>query len=124
MKIGFIGLGTMGRPMALNLLRAGHAMRVYNRTPSKMEPLVAEGAAAAESCADAAQGSQVVITMLPDSPDVREAVLGESGALEGCAQSTIIIDMSTISPAVTCEIAAECVMCGVDFIDAPVTGGE
>lgn len=123
-KIGFIGLGTMGRPMALNLIKAGFTVRVFNRTPAKMKPLITAGAERAASCADAAAGSDVVITMLADSEDVREVVLAPNGALSGCAESTAIIDMSTISPAVAIEIAEQCQARGVEFLDAPVTGGE
>lgn len=122
--IGFIGLGTMGRPMALNLLKAGYAVRVFNRTASKMEALIAAGAGRAQSYADAADGSDVLITMLSDSDDVREVVLGAGGALAGCAKGTVIIDMSTISPGVAREIGEACSVGGVGFLDAPVTGGE
>lgn len=122
--IGFIGLGTMGRPMALNLLRAGYRLRVFNRTHSKMEELVSEGAAACKSYEDAAHGADVVITMLSNPPVVREVILGEQGALKGCSPDTIIIDMSTISPSVAVEISEECKSAGVRFLDAPVSGGE
>ena len=122
--LGFVGLGTMGRAMALNLLAAGYDLQVYNRTRSRMDPLVREGARAASSCQDAAAGSDVVITMLSDSPVVREVVLGEGGVLSGCGRGTIIVDMSTISPSVTREIARECDKRGVVFLDAPVSGGE
>lgn len=122
--IGFIGLGTMGRPMALNLLKAGHTVRVYNRTESKMQPLVAAGAEAASSYRGAALGASVLITMLSDTPDVREVILGPDGALAGCAQGAVIVDMSTISPSVAVEIAGACRDRGVEFVDAPVTGGE
>ena len=123
-KIGFIGLGTMGRPMALNLLKAGYSVRVFNRTASKMDPLIAAGAERSRSYADAADGRDVLITMLSDSDDVREVVLGPEGALSGCAKGTLIIDMSTISPGVVREIAETCRARGVEFLDAPVTGGE
>jgi len=123
-RIGFIGLGTMGRPMALNLLKAGHSVRVFNRTRSKMEPLLAAGAQAAHSYANAAQRADVVITMLSDSPDVRKVVLGPSGALDGCGPGSVIVDMSTISPSAAVEIAQACRERGVEFLDAPVTGGE
>jgi len=123
-KIGFIGLGTMGRPMALNALRAGYAVRVYNRTESKMEALMAAGAEGASSYKDAAVGAGMIITMLSDSPDVREVILGPNGALSGCAQGSVIVDMSTISPSVAVEIAETCRGRGVEFLDAPVTGGE
>jgi len=122
--IGFIGLGTMGRPMALNLLRAGYRIRVFNRTPEKAAALVAEGAVLAGSCADAARGADIVITMLSDSPVVRESILGENGALVGCRSGATIVDMSTISPAVTIQIEEACHIAGVQFLDAPVSGGE
>ena len=124
MKIGFVGLGTMGRPMALNLLKAGHELRVYNRTREKMTSLVAEGAQAASSYADAARECEVVVTVLSDSPVVREVVLEDSGILGACTRGTIIVDMSTMSPAVTTEIARECKKVGVELVDAPVSGGE
>lgn len=122
--IGFIGLGTMGRPMALNLLRAGYELRIYNRTESKAAALVPDGAVACESCEDAARGASVVITMLSDSPVVKEAILGELGALKGSSAGSVFIDMSTISPTMAIEIAQECKSAGVEFLDAPVSGGE
>ena len=122
--IGFIGLGTMGRPMALNLIKAGYKLRVFNRTMSKSEELIALGAHACESCEEAARGSSIVITMLSDSPVVKEAVLGETGALKGCSAGTVIVDMSTIAPSVAADIAKQCKSASVDFIDAPVSGGE
>lgn len=123
-RIGFIGLGTMGRPMALNLLKAGHTVRVFNRTESKMASLVGAGAEAASSYADAAAGASVVITMLSDSPDVRAVILGEGGVLDGCAGGSVVVDMSTISPRVAMDIEEECAQRDVEFLDAPVTGGE
>ena len=122
--IGFIGMGTMGRPMALNLIKAGYKLRVFNRTMSKAEELIALGAHACESCQEAAHGASVVITMLSDSPVVKEAILGEHGALKGCSPGTVIVDMSTISPSVAADIAKHCKNAGFDFIDAPVSGGE
>ncbi len=123
-KIGFIGLGTMGKPMALNLLKAGHIVRVYNRTKSRMEPLVAAGAQATDTCRDAASDSDVVISIVSDSADVREVILGSTGAVSGAKKGAIIIDMSTISPSVAVEIGDSCKMRGFEFLDAPVTGGE
>ena len=123
-KIGFIGLGTMGRPMALNLLKAGYCVRVFNRTASKMEPLVAAGAERACSYADTAEGSDILITMLSDSDDVREVILGSGGTLSAMTKGATMVDMSTISPAVAMEIADACRARGVEFLDAPVTGGE
>ena len=123
-RIGFVGLGTMGRPMALNLAQAGYDLRVYNRTRARMDPLVEEGARAASSYRDAADGAEVVIAMLSDSPVVRDVILGENGVLSGCAPGTIIVDMSTISPSVSREIAQQCEGRQVQFVDAPVSGGE
>ena len=122
--IGFIGAGTMGRPMALNLLKAGHSIKAYNRTKAKLEPLLEAGATAADSCSDAAVGADIVITMVSDSPDVQEVILGDAGALWGCGKGSIIVDMSTISPTVAVEISEACKQRGVEFLDAPVTGGE
>ncbi|MGI6296459.1 MAG: NAD(P)-dependent oxidoreductase [Armatimonadota bacterium] len=123
-NIGFIGLGAMGKPMALNLLKAGHTLRVYNRTKSKMEPLVAAGALATDTCSEAAAGADVVISIVSDSADAREVILGSSGALAGAKKGAIIVDMSTISPSVAMEIGDSCKMRGFEFLDAPVTGGE
>jgi 3-hydroxyisobutyrate dehydrogenase len=123
-RIGFIGLGAMGRPMALNLLEAGYTVRVFNRTLSKMEPLLAAGAQGADSCADAARGADVIITIVSDSPDVKEVILGPNGALSACGRGAVVVDMSTISPVVAIEIAGACRARGIEFLDAPVTGGE
>jgi len=123
-KIGFIGLGTMGRPMVMNLLKAGYPVRVFNRTRARMEPLVVAGAEPAGSYADVADGVDVLITMLSDSDDVREVILGPGGALGALASGSIIVDMSTISPAVAIEISEACRAQAVEFLDAPVTGGE
>lgn len=123
-RVGFVGLGTMGRPMALNLLKAGRSVRVFNRTRSRMEPLIAAGAEGADSPADAARGADVVVTIVSDSPDVKEVIMGADGVLSGCREGTVIIDMSTISPAVAVEIGQACRERGVQFLDAPVTGGE
>lgn len=123
-RIGFIGLGVMGRPMATNLLKAGYPLTVWNRTRSKMEPLVEMGAAAGESPKDVAEKSDVVITMVADSPDVEEVILGPSGVIEGAHSGLIVIDMSTISPAVTRKIAEKLKEKGVEMLDAPVSGGD
>jgi len=123
-RIGFVGLGTMGSPMASNLLKAGYVVRVFNRTQSKMDLLVAAGAEAGSSYADVAKDADVVVTMVSDSPDVRQVVLGQGGVLSGCRKGAVIVDMSTISPAVAVEVADACAERGVDFLDAPVTGGE
>ncbi len=123
-RIGFIGLGVMGRPMARNLLKAGFPLVVHSRTAATVDEIVAAGAAAASSPADVASRSDVVITMLPDSPDVRLVLAGPRGVFEQLRPGTIVIDMSTISPAVTRELAAEAKRRGGAMLDAPVSGGE
>lgn len=123
-RIGFIGLGRMGKPMATNLLRAGYKLIVWNRTRSKMEDLVKAGAEAADSPKDLAARSDVVITMVPDTPDVIEVILGEDGVIHGVREGMIIIDMSTISPTAAKQIAEVLKESGVKFLDAPVTGGQ
>jgi 2-hydroxy-3-oxopropionate reductase len=123
-KIGFIGLGIMGRPMARNLLKAGHKLVVYDLFPASIQELVAAGAVAAVSAKEAAQRSDVIITMLPDGPDVEKAVLAKGGVLEGTRPGSVIVDMSSISPLVSQRVGKACVERGVDFLDAPVSGGE
>jgi 2-hydroxy-3-oxopropionate reductase len=123
-KVGFIGLGIMGKPMSKNLLKAGHALVVHSRSPGPVEELVAAGATAAASPRDVAQAVDVIITMLPDSPDVRQVVLGTNGVIEGARPGAVVVDMSSIAPAVSREIAARLAEKGVDFLDAPVSGGE
>lgn len=123
-RVGFVGLGTMGRPMAINLARSGFALKVYNRTRERTKDVVEAGAEAVESAREAAEGADLVVTMLSDSPVVREVVLGSGGVLEGCRSGAIIADMSTISPDVAIDIARECSRRDVSFLDAPVTGGE
>ncbi|MCG2768356.1 MAG: 2-hydroxy-3-oxopropionate reductase [Chloroflexota bacterium] len=122
--IGFIGLGIMGAPMAAHLLRAGHDMLVYNRTPSKMEPLIALGAKAGKSCRDVAERSDVVISMVPDSPDVEKVYLGEKGVLEGVKPGMLLIDMSTISPVTAVIVSEAAAKKGCQMLDAPVSGGD
>jgi len=123
--IGFVGLGIMGAPMATHLLRAGHSMVVYNRTPAKMEPLVALGAKAGKSCRDVAQRSDVVISMVPDSADVEKVYLGEKGVLAGVKPGMLLIDMSTISPVTAVKVAeAAAAKKGCQMLDAPVSGGD
>ena len=124
MRIGFIGLGIMGKPMAKNLLKAGHSLTVFDIAAKNMDELVAAGASAAVSCREVAEKSELVITMLPNSPHVRAAVLGENGVLEGAASGMILIDMSSIAPGASQEIEAACREKGVRMIDAPVSGGE
>jgi 2-hydroxy-3-oxopropionate reductase len=122
--IGFVGLGIMGRPMLRNLLKAGHTVIAYGRNPEKVNAAVADGAQAATSNADVGARAPIVITMLPDGPEVEEVVLGANGILSGARSGSLIIDMSSISPLVSQKIAAACAAKGVDFVDAPVSGGE
>lgn len=124
MKIGFIGLGIMGRPMAKNLLKAGHELVVYDVAPAGVDDLTAAGAGAATSSKEVAQQCGLIITMLPNSPHVKAAVMGENGVLEGVRPGTILVDMSSIAPLASREICAACAKKGVRMIDAPVSGGE
>ena len=123
-KIGFIGLGIMGRPMALNLLKAGYSLKVHDINPAPVAELVKAGAEEAASCKETASGCDVLITMLPNSPDVKKAMLGPDGALEGAAAGTIYVDMSSIAPLAAQEVSAACAEKGVVMLDAPVSGGE
>jgi 2-hydroxy-3-oxopropionate reductase len=123
-RIGFIGLGLMGQPMALNLLKAGYPVVVYNRSRPAMDALAEAGATLADSPTAIAQQSDVVITMLPDSPDVETAVLGSEGAIAGMRSGTMLIDMSTIAPAIARKMYDALKMKGVEALDAPVSGGD
>jgi 2-hydroxy-3-oxopropionate reductase len=123
-RIGFIGLGVMGRPMAEHLVRAGHQVTVHNRSQGPVRALVEAGAKAASSAAEAADGAEVVITMVPDSPDVEAVVLGEHGVLETARRGLLLIDMSTIRPDTAREVAEAAAARGVRFLDAPVSGGQ
>ena len=120
--VGFIGLGIMGKPMAENLIEAGYDLVAYNRTREKAEEL--EGATVAESPREVAEQSDIVITMLPDSPQVEEVLAGEAGVLEGVKEGALIVDMSTISPVVTEELAEKAGEKGASMLDAPVSGGD
>jgi 2-hydroxy-3-oxopropionate reductase len=124
-KVGFIGLGIMGRPMAKNLIDAGHELILYNRTTEKAEELAGEGGAeVGASPGEVAAQSDVTITMLPDSPQVEEVVAGEGGVLEGIQQGSLLVDMSTISPVVTEELSEKARERGASMLDAPVSGGD
>ena len=123
MKIGFIGLGIMGRPMAKNLIKAGYSLTVYDKY-APADDLAALGAVVGSSNKDVAAKSEVIITMLPNSPHVKEAVLGKDGVLEGAKAGTILVDMSSIAPGASQEICAEVQKKGIAMIDAPVSGGE
>jgi len=124
MKIGFIGLGIMGKPMAKNLLKAGYSLVVNDINKEAVAEVVASGATEAASAKEVAQQSDVVITMLPNSPHVQTVVLGEGGVIEGAKEGLIVVDMSSISPIVSREVAAELAKKGVVMLDAPVSGGE
>jgi 2-hydroxy-3-oxopropionate reductase len=123
-KIAFIGLGIMGKPMSRNLLKAGHSVAVYDVSPAPISELVTSGAKAAASSRDAASQGDIIITMLPDGPEVEAAVLGPGGVLEGASKGSVVVDMSSISPVVAQKVGAACAAKGVEFLDAPVSGGE
>ncbi len=123
-KIGFIGLGIMGKPMSRNLLKAGYELTVYNTSEAAVREIAACGAKPAANASEVAQNSDVVITMVPNSPQVKQAVLGKNGVLEGARPGTIIVDMSSINPIASREICAEAEKHGCEMIDAPVSGGE
>lgn len=124
MKIGFVGLGIMGRPMAKNLVKAGHEVTVFDFNEEAVKDLVACGAKSAASGKDLAGDVEVVITMVPNSPHVRAAVLGANGIAEGAKKGLTLIDMSSIDPTESKAIAAECEKFGINMLDAPVSGGE
>lgn len=121
MNIGFVGLGIMGRPMALNLIKGGHTLTVWARRPESMEPLLEAGAKSAASPADAARGNELVISMVADAPDVAEVM---RSVASGAERGLVAVDMSTIAPAAARRIGEDLAAAGVDFLDAPVSGGE
>jgi 2-hydroxy-3-oxopropionate reductase len=123
-SVGFIGLGIMGGPMAGNLLRAGYPLIVHNRTRAKEEELVSAGAAAADSPREVASQCDVLITMLPDSPDVEQVYFGEDGVIAGASSGQLLIDMSSIAPAVARAVFDAAREVGADALDAPVSGGD
>lgn len=123
MKIGFIGLGAMGRPMSKNLLKAGHEVHVYDIVPAAVEELVGCGAIAEACNKDVAAATDIVITMLPNSPHVKAAVTGEDGVLAGAHEGSILLEMSSIAPLATKEIGKLCEAAGVPMLEAPVSGG-
>jgi 2-hydroxy-3-oxopropionate reductase len=124
MKIGFIGLGIMGKPMSKNLLKAGYELVVLDKNQKAVEELVAAGASFAATPKEVAEQVDIVITMLPNSPHVKEVVLGENGVIEGAKQGSIVVDMSSIAPLVSRELAEKLAEKGIEMIDAPVSGGE
>ena len=122
-RLGFIGLGTMGRPMALNLMRGGHGMSVYARRPAATRSLVDHGATACPTPAKVAERSDVVFTMLTGTSDVEQVVLGDDGVIQGARRAALVVDMSTIDPTATQAIARTLAAEGVAMLDAPVSGG-
>ncbi|HQP07591.1 MAG TPA: NAD(P)-binding domain-containing protein, partial [Anaerolineaceae bacterium] len=124
MRIGYIGLGIMGKSMARNILKKGFDLVVYNRSQAAVQELVGEGAAAAGSPAEVASQVEVVFTNLPDSPDVEKVVLGENGIIHGAHPGLIFVDNSTIKPATARKIAGRLAEVGVQSLDAPVSGGD
>src|SRR5581483_3867582 len=123
-RIGLIGLGIMGKPMGKNLIQAGFPLTVWNRTRSRANDLETLGARVANSPREVAENSDIIITMVSDSPDVQEVILGENGVIHGVREGSVVVDMSTISPQVTREIAQALKEKKVDMLDAPVSGGE
>lgn len=123
-KIGFIGLGIMGKPMSKNLLKAGYELVVYDVNQPNIDEVVAAGAEAGLSCKDVASRTEVIITMLPNSPHVKDVVLGDGGVIEAAKAGSIVIDMSSIAPLVSREVGEKLAEKGIRFMDAPVSGGE
>ncbi len=123
-RVGFVGLGVMGRPMALNLVAAGHALTVFDLDPAAVDALVAAGAKAAPTAREAASGQEVVVTMLPASRHVEAAYLGTDGVIAGLGPGMVAIDMSTIDPGTTRRVAAEVSRAGAEMLDAPVSGSS
>ncbi|MCA9431301.1 MAG: NAD(P)-binding domain-containing protein, partial [Candidatus Omnitrophica bacterium] len=123
-KVGFIGMGIMGLPMARNLMKAGFEVTVHSRTMSKCDELVKEGAKKAETPSEAARGMDATVTIVTDTPDVEAVILGENGVIESAEEGSVVIDMSTISPSVTVEIAKALKEKRIGMVDAPVSGGD
>lgn len=122
--IGFVGLGIMGRPMVKNLIKAGYSVIVYDIVAAAVEEMVSEGASQSPSAAEVAKEVNTVITMVPDSADSEAAIMGTGGVLEGAVSGSTVIDMSSIAPGVSQRIGSACENVGVNFLDAPVSGGE
>ncbi|CAN5631712.1 MAG: 2-hydroxy-3-oxopropionate reductase [Rubrobacteraceae bacterium] len=123
-RIGFVGLGIMGGPMAKNLMEADYELVLYNRTKEKAEEIAGDGATVADSPREVAENSDIIITMLPDSPQVEVILAGEGGVLEGLGEGSLVVDMSTISPVVTKVLAEKVEERGASMLDAPVSGGD
>lgn len=124
MKIGFIGLGIMGKPMSKNLLKAGYELVVCDVVKSAVDEVVAAGAKAAATPKAVAEQADIIITMLPNSPHVKQVVLGENGVIEGAQKGAVLVDMSSIAPLVSREVAGKLAEKGIEMLDAPVSGGE
>ncbi|MGD0963218.1 MAG: 2-hydroxy-3-oxopropionate reductase [Candidatus Acidiferrales bacterium] len=123
-KIGFVGLGIMGKPMSKNLIKAGHQLVVYDIVAKPLEELKQAGAEIGTSPSDVASKANIIITMLPNSPHVKQAILGEKGVAEGAKPGALVVDMSSIAPLVARDVGAELAKKGVRMLDAPVSGGE
>lgn len=123
-KIGFVGLGIMGKPMSKNLIKAGHQLVVYDIVAKPLEELKQAGAEVAASPSEVASKANIIITMLPNSPHVKQAILGEKGVAEGAKPGALVVDMSSIAPLVAREVGAELAKKGIRMLDAPVSGGE
>lgn len=124
MKVGFVGLGIMGNPMALNLLKAGHQLWVHARRPESMKPLATAGAVTCANPGEVAAHADVTFIMVSDTPDVEQVILGDSGIIHGAKAGSVVVDMSTISPTATKVMAEELRARGVEMLDAPVSGGD
>jgi 3-hydroxyisobutyrate dehydrogenase len=124
MKVAFIGMGTMGAPMAINILKGGHQVTVHNRTREREKPVAEAGALTAESPGEAAANADIIITCVSDTPDVEAVILGEDGVMSGAAPGSMVVDMSTISPGATRSIAESLSTNKIKMIDAPVSGGS
>ena len=124
MKVSFIGMGTMGTAMALNIIKAGHEITVHNRSRAKEEPMAKAGARRAGSPKEASQEADIIVTCVSDTPDVEGVIMGANGVIHGAQPGAIVIDMSTISPSATRRIAAELAKKGIRMLDAPVSGGS
>src|SRR5688572_10115102 len=124
MKIGFVGPGIMGRPMVLNLRKAGFPVWVYGRRAETLKPLTDAGATACASPKEVAANTDIIVTIVSDTPDVEQVVFGDNGVAHGAKKGAVVVDMSTISPVATRRFAAELAKRGIDMLDAPVSGGE
>lgn len=124
MKIGFIGLGIMGKPMSKNLLKAGYELVICDINKAAVDEVTAAGATTASTPKEVAEQTEIIITMLPNSPHVKQVVLGENGVIEGAKAGSIVVDMSSIAPLVSREIAERLASKGIEMLDAPVSGGE